>query len=48
MSTLVNRAVLKATPRSMMLKRKLREKSDKRAFVGSLLILSLLAVSFWF
>jgi len=48
MNRLIAQAAYKATPRSMMLKRKLREKSDKRAFVGSLLILSLLAVSFWF
>lgn len=48
MNRLIAQATYKATPRSMMLKRKIREKSDRRAFVGSLLILSLLAVSFWF
>lgn len=48
MNRLIAQAAYKATPRSMMLKRRMRSKSDKRAFVGSLLILSLLAVSFWF
>ncbi len=48
MNRLIAQAAYKATPRSMMLKRRMREKSDKRAFMGSLLIISLLAVSFWF
>jgi hypothetical protein len=48
MNRLIAQAAYKATPRSMMIKRRMREKSDKRAFVGSLLMLSLLVVYFWF
>lgn len=48
MNRLIAQAAYKATPRSMMIKRTMRAKSDKRAFVGSMLIISLLAVSFWF
>jgi hypothetical protein len=48
MNRLIAQAAFKATPRSMMIKRQIRAKSDKRAFIGSLLIVSLLAVSFWF
>lgn len=48
MNKLIAQATYKATPRSMMIKRNLRAKSGKRAFMGSLLIVSLLAVSFWF
>lgn len=48
MNRLISQAAHKATPRSVMINRRMREKNDKRAFIGSLLIVSLLAVSFWF
>lgn len=48
MNRLIAQAAYKATPRSMMIKRELRAKSDRRAFIGSLLIVSMLAASFWF